>query len=79
MGMTTSRMTLGALVALALAVPAMAEDTAPTSVPSAEQQCRTERDQMGKATFAQTYGTNKTRSNAFGKCVSKLSKKETTG
>ena len=75
MGMTTSRMTLGALVTLALAVPAMAEDTAPTSVPTAEQQCRTERDQMGKATFAQTYGTNKNRSNAFGKCVSKRTAK----
>jgi hypothetical protein len=74
--MTTSRMTLGALVTLALAVPAMAEDTTtPASVPTAEQQCRTERDQMGKATFAQTYGTNKTRSNAFGKSVSKRTAK----
>jgi hypothetical protein len=69
--MITSRMTLGALAALAFAVPALAEDTAPTTVPTAEQQCRAERDQMGKATFAQTYGTNKNRSNAFGKCVSK--------
>jgi hypothetical protein len=71
--MTTSRMMLPALAALAFAVPALADDstTTPASTPSAEQQCRTERDQMGKATFAQTYGTNKNRSNAFGKCVSK--------
>jgi hypothetical protein len=65
--------TLAAVGALALAVPALAEDTQPTSTgtPSAQQQCRTERTQMGTATFRQTYGTNANRSNAFGKCVSK--------
>jgi hypothetical protein len=69
-------MMLPAFAAVALAVPALADDsttTAPASTPTAQQQCRTERDQMGKATFAQTYGTNKNRSNAFGKCVSKRS------
>jgi len=72
---TTTRMMLPALAAMALAVPALADDTTtPASTPTAEQQCRTERDQMGKAVFAQTYGTNKNRSNAFGKCVSKRSK-----
>jgi hypothetical protein len=55
--------------ALALGTPALAADT-----PSAEQQCRTERDAMGVQTFRQTYGTNKNRKNAFGKCVSKRDK-----
>jgi len=60
---------------LALAVPALADDTptTPTSTPTAQQQCRTERAQMGLATFRQTYGTNHNRHNAFGKCVSKRS------
>jgi hypothetical protein len=60
--------------ALALAVPAFADDAPSTdapSTPSAEQQCRTERAQMGRDAFALLYGTNKNRRNAFGKCVSK--------
>jgi hypothetical protein len=70
---TISKLTIPALAAMAFAVPALAEDPAPTATetPTAQEQCRTERDQMGKATFAQTYGTNKNKSNAFGKCVSK--------
>jgi hypothetical protein len=72
---TISKLTIPALAAMAFAVPALAEDPAPTTTetPTAQEQCRTERDQMGKATFAQTYGTNKNKSNAFGKCVSKRS------
>jgi hypothetical protein len=62
---------LTAAGALALAVPAFADNSAPTSPPSASQQCRTERTQMGRDTFAQLYGTNQGRKNAFGKCVSK--------
>jgi hypothetical protein len=61
---------------LALAVPAVA-DTATdpaTTVPSAQKQCRTERTEMGRDAFAQLYGTNKNRRNAFGKCVSKRAK-----
>jgi hypothetical protein len=45
---------------------------------TAEKQCRQERETMGKTTFAQTYGTNKTRSNAFGKCVSHRQHQNTT-
>jgi hypothetical protein len=59
--------------ALAVAVPAVA-DTPATTVPSAKAQCRTERSEMGRTAFAQLYGTNKNRRNAFGKCVSKRSK-----
>src|SRR5205823_5525610 len=57
---------------LALAVPALADDNS-SATPSAQQQCSTEKAQMGASAFAQTYGTNKNRSNAFGKCVSKRS------
>jgi hypothetical protein len=65
---------VAAMGAMAFAVPALADDTTtttPAQTPSAQQQCRTERDAMGKAVFAQTYGTNTNKSNAFGKCVSK--------
>ncbi|WP_354700851.1 hypothetical protein DSM112329_01143 [Paraconexibacter sp. AEG42_29] len=50
---------------------------APTgATPSAQQQCRTERAQMGVKTFGETYGTNAKRTNAFGKCVSKRAKQD---
>jgi hypothetical protein len=62
---------LAAAGMLAVAVPAFADDSTPTSTPSPAQQCRTERDGMGKDAFAQLYGTNKNHKNAFGKCVSK--------
>jgi hypothetical protein len=72
--MTTTKLLVTALGTMAFAVPALADDatttTAPTT-PTAQQQCRAERTQMGKDAFAQTYGTNKNRRNAFGKCVSK--------
>jgi len=57
--------------ALVCAAPALAADAAPTTTPNGSQQCKTERAKMGATTFAQTYGTNASRSNAFGKCVSK--------
>jgi hypothetical protein len=71
--MKTTRFVIAAIGTLALAAPVMADGTSTSTTPSAEQQCRTEQAQMGAATFKQTYGTNKNRSNAFGKCVSKRS------
>ena len=69
--------TLGALVALA--VPAVAHGTStPTTTPSAQAQCRTELKAMGKQAFKDAYGTNRTKSNAFGKCVSHRTAKTTT-
>jgi hypothetical protein len=47
------------------------EQEATTNVP---QTCRDLRNQMGSKLFALTYGTNKNRKNAFGKCVSKSTK-----
>jgi hypothetical protein len=56
---------------VALAAPAVATATpSTTTVPSAAKQCKTERTEMGRETFAATYGTNAGRSNAFGMCVS---------
>lgn len=70
--MKITQMSIATLGVLALATPAVAQDTAPPeSVPTAQEQCRTEREATGKAVFALKYGTNENRANAFGKCVSK--------
>jgi hypothetical protein len=57
----------------AMAAPAFAT-SAPEGTPSAQQQCRDQRTQIGVQPFKDLYGTNKNKSNAFGKCVSKASK-----
>ena len=70
--MKTPKITIAALGALALAAPAVAQDTEPTSsVPTAQEQCAQLRTDMGKDAFKLAFGTNENRSNAFGKCVSK--------
>ncbi|HLY47976.1 MAG TPA: hypothetical protein VKR21_02170 [Solirubrobacteraceae bacterium] len=56
--------------AAALALPSIAMATSSSARSAAEKQCRTERTQMTSATFTATYATNKSKSNAFGKCVS---------
>ena len=67
------------IAAAALAAPGTAFAADP---PSAEDQanaarrCQAQRTTMGDAAFRQLYGTNRTRSNAFGKCVSKLARAE---
>jgi hypothetical protein len=50
------------------------EQQATANVP---QSCRSLRDQMGVKIFRLTYGTNKNRRNAFGKCVSKQANQQT--
>ena len=57
--------------ALSLALPAAA--LASGDSPNASQTCKTQRTQMGASAFRATYGTNADGSNAFGKCVSKMS------
>jgi hypothetical protein len=59
---------------LVLAVAAIAQADGTPSPGSPAQQCRTERAAMGVTVFKATYGTNRNRSNAFGKCVSKRAK-----
>jgi hypothetical protein len=63
-------MTLLAVAALALPVSAAAV-ISPSDYKNAAQFCKALRADMGTTTFKQAYGTNKNRSNAFGKCVSK--------
>ena len=64
--------TLSLIGALALSTTAFADEQTPSpTTPSASKQCRTERSAMGVERFRLTYGTNKTKRNAFGKCVSK--------
>ena len=41
---------------------------------SAARACKAERRTLGEQAFRQKYGTNKTKSNAFGKCVSEKAK-----
>jgi len=52
----------------ALAVPASADTEAERN---AAKGCKQQRSEMGVVVFKQTYGTNRNRSNALGKCVSK--------
>jgi len=48
---------------------AKAEPVAEDAAENAAQECKTERD-AGAAAFAEKYGSNKNKKNAFGKCVS---------
>ncbi len=60
-----------ALVA-ALAIPATASaQLSPSDYKNTSKFCKALKADMGAALFKQTYGTNKNRSNAHGKCVSK--------
>ena len=61
-------------ITAALAIPALAVAGTPSPADhaAAAKQCSTERTAMGSASFKLLYGTNANRSNAFGKCVSKL-------
>jgi hypothetical protein len=45
---------------------------------AAATKCKAERESMGIEAFKAKHGTNKDKANAFGKCVSKLSKKATS-
>lgn len=58
-----------------LALPALAvagSPPSPADKAAAVKQCSTERTQMLVPAFKALYGTNANKSNAFGKCVSKL-------
>jgi hypothetical protein len=68
-------LTLAGALAVSAPALALAEDTSP-STKSPAQQCKQQRDGaapvgIGAAAFKELYGTNKNKSNAFGKCVSK--------
>jgi hypothetical protein len=61
---------IAALVVLAAPVAALADNGSPAPSANAAQTCKQERTTMGATLFAQTYGTNPNKANAFGKCVS---------
>ncbi|MDQ4041660.1 MAG: hypothetical protein M3141_07910 [Actinomycetota bacterium] len=63
-------------VLAALAVPAAASAGTTPDPKSPAQQCRAERTAMGETEFKNLYGTNRNKSNAFGKCVSKQARSQ---
>ena len=71
--MDIKKIALVAAGTLAFAAPAAASEdttTTPPAVPTAQEQCAGLKASLGADVFKQTYGTNKNKSNAFGKCVS---------
>lgn len=62
--------TLGVVLAAGFPGVAVAQDEPPTPKENASQACKAERTAMGEETFNATYGTNASKKNAFGKCVS---------
>jgi hypothetical protein len=69
---------LVSVAALAFPASALADGGSQgSSSKSPAQQCRAERTQIGADAFKQKYGTNKNKSNAFGKCVSKKAHEQT--
>src|SRR5829696_7557880 len=63
---------LSLIGALALSTSAFADDSTPSpAAPSASKQCKSERSAMGLELFRMTYGTNKSKRNAFGKYEAK--------
>jgi hypothetical protein len=60
-----------AVTALVVPVAALADDAAPAPATVASQICTQLKSTMVAGTFASTFGTNKSKSNAFGKCVAK--------
>ena len=61
----------GACVRATAAEEAQEEQSAKKN---AAQECRDERQELGQEAFAEQYGTNANKRNAFGKCVSKKAK-----
>jgi hypothetical protein len=63
-----------AVTALLLPVAALADDNSPTPATVASAACTQLKTSLGAETFAKTYGTNKGKQNAFGKCVAAQAK-----
>ena len=62
---------VAAVCALVVPVAAIADGGTPSASAVASSICTQQRTAMGAATFVATYGTNGSKANAFGKCVSK--------
>ena len=76
----TSKTFAALSVATALAIPsaALAEGGTTDPAKNAAVACKQMRSDMTSAIFKATFGTNKNKSNAFGKCVSRQTKTEKT-
>ena len=72
--MKTTIAALIAVAALLLPVAALADDDSPTPTTVATATCTQLKASLGAETFAKTYGTNKGKQNAFGKCVAAQAK-----
>ena len=58
--------------------PAKAASAQSQATQNAAKQCKAERQSMGAEAFANEYGTNANKRNAFGKCVSQKAKQPTS-
>jgi hypothetical protein len=67
-------LTVGVLTAMAL--PATAVALSSSDFKNAAKYCKAVRAELSVTTFKQTYGTNKHKSNAYAKCVSKQARVE---
>ena len=67
---------ISSFLVAALLLPAAAQAGTRADKSNASSACKSERAAMGGSNFKQTYGTNKNKSNAFGKCVSKRTRTE---
>ena len=67
---TITAIAAGGVLAVTPALALADGNTNSAARSAAEKQCRQERTADTKSTFDQTYATNKSKSNAFGKCVS---------
>ena len=74
--MRKTAIVVGAMALATVPGLAAADEPSSTDKKNAAQECRALRDGMGKTAFAQLYGTNDNRSNAFGKCVSRFARDE---
>lgn len=71
------RILISGTAVLALAFPAVAAaQDAPSSTQNAAKTCKALRTASGLTNFKVAFGTNKNKSNAFGKCVAKQAKVE---
>jgi hypothetical protein len=52
------------------------EQEGETAHKNAAKECKAEREEMGSEAFAEAYGTNANKKNAFGKCVSTKAKQK---
>lgn len=62
------------LIAAVVVTSALAADPTPGDFKNAAKYCKALRESKGVEAFAELYGTNPNKKNAYGKCVSKAAK-----